>query len=128
MVSFVPLFSFAFTSFGRFSLVFVSSFPITLSFVLHLSFFFFVLLLFCYSFACFLCSYGMARQGAGGRNGDIEPAWRLQSRLLSSVGRVVSAAPVAVQELFELGVPGLLRRILADYVRCDDVGAGGKVG
>lgn len=53
---------------------------------------------------------------ADGTKGDLEPGWRMQSRLLSSVARVVSAAPVSVQELFDLGVPGLLRRILVDYV------------
>lgn len=51
--------------------------------------------------------------------GGLEPGWRLQSRLLSSIARVVSAAPVAVQALFDLGLPRLLREILADYVRCD---------
>lgn len=56
--------------------------------------------------------------GSSNKEG-LEPGWRLQSRLLSSIARVVSAAPVAVQALFDLGLPRLLRQILADYVRCD---------
>ncbi|CAN0311109.1 unnamed protein product, partial [Ascophyllum nodosum] len=38
----------------------------------------------------------------GGARGDLAPGWRLQSRLLSTIARVVSAAPVAVQALFDV--------------------------
>ena len=40
----------------------------------------------------------------------------------------MSAAPVAVQALFDVGMPRLLRRILADYVCCDLVTVEGASG
>ncbi|CAN0048061.1 unnamed protein product, partial [Ectocarpus sp. 12 AP-2014] len=56
-----------------------------------------------------------ALESADAPEGDLEPGWLMQARLLSSIARVVSTAPVAVQQLFDLGVHSLLRRILSDY-------------
>lgn len=55
----------------------------------------------CVVFMCFFFMFFFYADAAGGE--ELEAGWVLQSRLLSSIARVVTTAPVAVQQLFDLG-------------------------
>lgn len=58
----------------------------------------------------------MSPTGADAPEGDLEPGWLMQSRLLSSIARVVSTAPVAVQQLFDLGTHTKLLTLLRFFL------------
>ncbi|CAM9918186.1 unnamed protein product, partial [Discosporangium mesarthrocarpum] len=57
-------------------------------------------------------------QGQGrGRGWGSKASWKLEAQLLLTVARVVSVAPVMVEELFHNGAVPLLRQILCDYIK-----------